>query len=53
VIAGTPGEVADIVARYQEAGADELIVPDFTLGSLARAKDTVDLFMREVAPAFR
>jgi F420-dependent oxidoreductase-like protein len=53
VIAGTPGEVADVVARYQEAGAGELIVPDFTLGSLARAKDTVDLFMREVAPAFR
>jgi alkanesulfonate monooxygenase SsuD/methylene tetrahydromethanopterin reductase-like flavin-dependent oxidoreductase (luciferase family) len=53
VIAGTPGEVADIVARYQEAGADELIVPDFTLGSGARKKDTCDLFMQEVAPAFR
>jgi F420-dependent oxidoreductase-like protein len=53
VIAGTPGEVADIVARYQEAGADELIVPDFTLGSTARKKETCDLFMKEVAPAFR
>jgi len=52
VIAGTPAEVAAIVARYQEAGADELIIPDFN-GSLARAKDTCDLFMREVAPAFR
>jgi F420-dependent oxidoreductase-like protein len=52
VIAGTPAEVATIVARYQEAGADELIIPDFN-GSLARAKDTCDLFMREVAPAFR
>src|SRR6202046_1732479 len=31
VIAGTPSEVADIVGRYREAGADELIVPDFTL----------------------
>ena len=30
VIVGTPAEVADIVARYQEAGADELIIPDFT-----------------------
>jgi F420-dependent oxidoreductase-like protein len=53
VIAGTPDEVAGIVARYQEAGADELIVPDFTLGSLARKKDTCDLFMTEVASAFR
>jgi F420-dependent oxidoreductase-like protein len=53
VIAGTPGEVAEIVARYQEAGADELIVPDATLGSLTRKKDTCDLFMQEVAPAFR
>jgi F420-dependent oxidoreductase-like protein len=52
-IIGTPAEVADIVARYRDAGADELIVPDFTLGSMARKKDTCDLFMQEVAPAFR
>jgi F420-dependent oxidoreductase-like protein len=52
-IVGTPGEVADIVGRYREAGAGELIIPDFTLGSLARAKDTCDLFIEEVAPAFR
>jgi F420-dependent oxidoreductase-like protein len=52
-IVGTPDEVADIVARYRDAGADELIIPDFTLGSLARAKDTCDLFMQEVVPAFR
>jgi F420-dependent oxidoreductase-like protein len=52
-IVGTPSEVADIVARYRDAGADELIVPDSTLGSMARKKDTCDLFMQEVAPAFR
>jgi F420-dependent oxidoreductase-like protein len=52
-IVGTPGEVADIVARYREAGADELIVPDFTFGSAARAKDTYDLFIQQVAPSFR
>jgi F420-dependent oxidoreductase-like protein len=52
VIAGIPAEVTAIVARYQEAGADELIIPDFN-GSLTRAKDTCDLFMQEVAPAFR
>jgi F420-dependent oxidoreductase-like protein len=53
VIVGTPGEVTDIIARYRDAGADEIIVPDRTLGSMARKKDTCDLFMREVAPAFR
>jgi F420-dependent oxidoreductase-like protein len=53
VIAGTPAEVAGILARYQAAGADEIIVPDFTLGPMDRKKDTCDLFMTEVAAAFR
>jgi F420-dependent oxidoreductase-like protein len=53
VIIGTPAEVADIVGQYQEAGAHELIVPDFTLGSGARKKDTCDLLIEEIAPAFR
>jgi F420-dependent oxidoreductase-like protein len=52
-IVGTPAEVVDIVGRYAEAGADELIVPDFTLGSPTRRKDTCDLFMTEVAAHFR
>jgi F420-dependent oxidoreductase-like protein len=53
VIVGTPAEVADIVARYREAGADELIIPDNTLGSMSRKKDTCDLFMQEIAASFR
>lgn len=53
MIVGTPAEVADIVARYRDAGADELIIPDSTLGSMDRKKDTCDLFMEQVAPAFR
>jgi F420-dependent oxidoreductase-like protein len=52
-IVGTPSEVVDIVAAYREAGAAELIVPDLTLGSSARKKDTCDLLMEEVASAFR
>jgi F420-dependent oxidoreductase-like protein len=52
-IVGTPAEVADVVARYRESGAGELIVPDFTFGPVARVKDTCDLFMQEVAPSFR
>lgn len=53
VILGTPSEVADIIARYRDAGADEIIVPDVTLGPMARKKDTCDLFMQEVVPALR
>ena len=53
VVKDLVGDQTHIVAQYQEAGADELIIPDFTLGSLARAKDTCDLFIEEVAPAFR
>jgi F420-dependent oxidoreductase-like protein len=53
VIIGTPAEVTEIVGRYAEAGADELIIPDFTLGSAARKKDTYDLFIEEIATAFR
>jgi F420-dependent oxidoreductase-like protein len=52
-IVGTPAEVTDIIGQYREAGAAEIIVPDFTLGSVARTKETCDLLMAEVAPAFR
>ena len=53
VLAGTPAEVAEAMARYRDAGADEFIVPDFSLGSMAQKKDTCDLFLTEVAAAFR
>jgi alkanesulfonate monooxygenase SsuD/methylene tetrahydromethanopterin reductase-like flavin-dependent oxidoreductase (luciferase family) len=52
-IIGTPAEVVEIVAAYADAGVDELIVPDFTLGSLQRRKDTCDVLQAEVAPHFR
>jgi F420-dependent oxidoreductase-like protein len=52
-IIGTPAEVTDIIGRYREAGADEIIVPDGTLGSVARTKDTADLFQSQVAAHFR
>ncbi len=50
---GAPSELVDVVGAYAEAGVDELIVPDFTLGSASRAKDTYDRFLTEVAPTFR
>ena len=52
-IVGTPDEVTEIVASYRDAGADELIVPDFTLGPMQRRKDTCDLLIKQVAPNFR
>ena len=50
---GTPSELVDVVGSYVEAGVDELIVPDFTLGPASRAKDTYDRFLTEVAAPFR
>ena len=52
-IVGTPTDVVDIVGDYAEAGLDELIVPDFTFGPLERKKESMDIFIEHVAPAFR
>jgi alkanesulfonate monooxygenase SsuD/methylene tetrahydromethanopterin reductase-like flavin-dependent oxidoreductase (luciferase family) len=52
-IGGTADQLVDTIGRWAEAGLDELIVPDFTLGSSERAKDAMDLLITEVAPAFR
>jgi F420-dependent oxidoreductase-like protein len=53
VIIGTPAEVTEIVGAFDEAGVDELIIPDFTMGSLPRRIDTCDHFITEVAAHFR
>lgn len=48
-IVGTPEEVKEIVQRYEAAGVDELIIPDFTLGDKQRKVATLDTFIKEVA----
>ena len=48
-IIGTPAEVKEIVADYEAAGVDELIVPDFTLGPKEQKIATLDTFIKEVA----
>ncbi len=48
-IIGTPAEVKDTVAEYAEAGVDELIVPDFTMGGHAQKLQTMDTFIQQVA----
>ncbi len=50
---GTPEELVDQVAAFRDAGADELIVPDFTLGTGNRRTETLDRFQTEVAVHFR
>ena len=53
VVMGTPAEAIAIVARYQEAGVGELILPDFTMPDPGRKRDMLDLFINQVAPEFR
>tara|TARA_B100000405_G_C16644493_1_gene396202 strand:- start:71 stop:985 length:915 start_codon:yes stop_codon:yes gene_type:complete len=52
-IIGGVNEVRDIVAAYQDAGVKELVVPDFTLGTLIgadqRKLDLMEQFITEVA----
>ena len=48
-IIGTPAEVRDVVAAYEAAGVDELIVPDFTLGPMPQKLATLDTFITTVA----
>jgi F420-dependent oxidoreductase-like protein len=50
-VVGTPAEVANIVGRYRDVGAGELIIPD-SMAPLDEWKDTCDLFINEVACHF-
>jgi F420-dependent oxidoreductase-like protein len=52
-IIGNVKQVQEIVAAYAEAGVDELIVPDFTLGAMDAKLATLDRFIGEVAAPFR
>lgn len=48
-IIGTPAEVRDIVSQYADIGVNEIIVPDFTLGSHEQKIATMDQFITQVA----
>ncbi|MCO8126243.1 TIGR03560 family F420-dependent LLM class oxidoreductase [Acidimicrobiia bacterium EGI L10123] len=49
---GTPSELVDVVGAYRDAGVDELIVPDFTIGTGTQRTDILDRFKEEVAIHF-
>lgn len=50
---GTPAEMVDLMSAYRDAGADEFVVPGFTMGDRAERRDICDLFIEEVAPHLR
>lgn len=52
-IGGTPEQLVDTIGQWAEAGLDELIIPDFTLGDRGPALEALDQIITEVAPAFR
>ena len=53
-VVGNPTQVAELVARYADAGVSELLLNDATLGGrIDRKKSTLELFMSKVAPQFR
>ncbi|MGH9230820.1 MAG: LLM class flavin-dependent oxidoreductase, partial [Acidimicrobiales bacterium] len=52
-IGGTVEQLRDVVAAYAQAGLDELIVPDRSLGQGTAKLERMDRFIDEVAAAFR
>ncbi|MCA9830827.1 MAG: TIGR03560 family F420-dependent LLM class oxidoreductase [Dehalococcoidia bacterium] len=53
VIAGNGAQVREVVQAYADAGVDELIIPDFNLGSGSARLGQYDRFWDEVAIHFR
>ena len=53
LIAGNVEQVQEVVRAYQDAGVDELIVPDFNLGQGEQRTAVLDRFISEVAAPFR
>jgi len=52
-VAGTPDRIAESVAAWRDAGVDELIVPDRTLGAGTQRTEALDKLIEQVAPHFR
>jgi alkanesulfonate monooxygenase SsuD/methylene tetrahydromethanopterin reductase-like flavin-dependent oxidoreductase (luciferase family) len=52
-VAGPAERIAETVAAWRDVGVDEVIVPDFTLGTGSRRADALDTIIERVAPGFR
>ena len=54
MLGGSNDEIRRTVQAYVDAGVDELIIPDFGLGSNARQRtEQMDRFVEEIVPGFR
>jgi F420-dependent oxidoreductase-like protein len=53
MIGGTPEQLTDTIAAYAEAGVDEFIVPDRTLGTGRDRRQNMDLLIEKVFGASR
>ena len=52
ILMGSVEAVVDQIGQLHDAGAKELIIPDWTYESLSRRNDELDQFISEVAPSF-
>jgi alkanesulfonate monooxygenase SsuD/methylene tetrahydromethanopterin reductase-like flavin-dependent oxidoreductase (luciferase family) len=52
-VGGPVEKLTDAVAGWAAIGVDEVIVPDFTLGTGAEKLDRIDRIINEIAPSFR
>lgn len=52
VLMGSTEAVRDQVGQLHEAGAQELVIPDWTYESVSRRDDELDQFISDIAPAF-
>jgi alkanesulfonate monooxygenase SsuD/methylene tetrahydromethanopterin reductase-like flavin-dependent oxidoreductase (luciferase family) len=52
-VGGHAERLIEAVQGWQDVGVDEVIVPDFTLGSGAQKLESLDLIIEQVAPHFR
>lgn len=52
-LTGDAAAMQEVLSAYAEAGVDEFIVPDWSLGtSLEEKSDSIDRFMTDVAAPF-
>ncbi len=49
-VAGTPARIAERVAAWRDVGVDELIIPDFTLGTGSQRADALDTIIEQRRP---
>ena len=53
ILMGSVEAVTDQVGQLRDAGAQELIIPDWTYDALSRRDDEFDQFISDIAPRFR